>query len=1132
MARIGRFSIDDVKTAYYKLKATVFYDSGDLLLREQIVEFETNKSKHPNNFISALLGYNKNYANYRKQENKDKKITIEEKFEIITEHLNSYHQASDFIDNLLKKVDVILYPKKFKQEIYKNNIISNKRIKSNYPLEKVTAFIKAPIELHILSVLWIMNEGVQKDAGLVDECMGNRLLLKKDKSKIVQGSALFKPYFTQYQKWRDGAVKTSKELLDNDKNVLFLNLDIKDYYYSVRINKDFFIPERIKNRNGLYNINLIMQKLHLDFTEKIMKLGIPNDFSKEVIVNNEVVKFILPIGLLSSSIIANDYLKEFDKVIIEKYKPSYYGRYVDDILLVLSDPNPQGIDSGFINKYNVSFDDYKSALMRDKKSTVSFGSFNKLNEIEKYVVRNFYPLINVVDSPFLKKEKNSCDDDSIYRIFKINNYESLYCQSEKTLIYFFDKDESSIVIDKLKKEIQEKSSEFRDMPNDEDNKIEFEESAYHLLYDGTEDKIRTLKDYKEDRFGLSVFLSHKINMTLRKQSKISEIELQKILKFFKGENCLTFYKLWEKILTLFVVNDSPIVFTDFLFHCLEQIDNISEPNRQKLSIGKDYSKYQNVRNTLVQYLFFAYEMAISLNLQFLDREIDIGRNYDFKSKEVKNKNFPLFFSNINFSKPNSIIGKRVRQSNMLRHHYVSIPLLSYTEGSKKGLINLIDKKSHIDNFKIDRELLENSPRPVKYWECCVASAFERFGEFRKNPANQTEIETNILYDISETIVENVFDEEKEEFVNVEKELRKNYLDIAFEFYLEGNSNHLASHILEDNSFKNSLYVLEELDRNDESFVLDEFTINKTDKLPNPKIAFANTDVLENNILDSILGSPNLSNDRYNKLSKILKKAREEETNLLLFPETFIPFNLISTLCRFAVDNQVLTISGLEHLTLDNTSFNYVVSIVPYYVNGVKDATVILRLKNNYSPNEEHTINKYHFAVPKPKPYRYEIINWRNIYFSVCYCFELANITHREKLKSKIDLLIGVEWNKDTPYFSNIVEATSRDLHCYVAQVNTSKYGDTRLTQPKETAIKDILRLKGGINDAILVGQINIEKLRDFQRIKSSINTSKEYKPLPPDFLLTDVLKRIKNMSLKTESKHIVTTKEIIIKTLN
>jgi len=146
----------------------------------------------------------------------------------------------------------------------------------------------------------------------------------------------------------------------------------------------------------------------------------------------------------------------------------------------------------------------------------------------------------------------------------------------------------------------------------------------------------------------------------------------------------------------------------------------------------------------------------------------------------------------------------------------------------------------------------------------------------------------------------------------------------------------------------------------------------------------------------------------------------------------------------------------------------------------------------------------------PKPSRYEIINYRNIYFSVCYCFELANISHREKLKAKIDLLIGVEWNKDTPYFSNIVESTSRDLHCFVAQVNTSKFGDTRLTQPKDTATKDLLKLKGGLNDTILVGQIDIQKLRNFQRVKSSINTSKEFKPLPPDFSLDEVLKRINN----------------------
>jgi hypothetical protein len=181
------------------------------------------------------------------------------------------------------------------------------------------------------------------------------------------------------------------------------------------------------------------------------------------------------------------------------------------------------------------------------------------------------------------------------------------------------------------------------------------------------------------------------------------------------------------------------------------------------------------------------------------------------------------------------------------------------------------------------------------------------------------------------------------------------------------------------------------------------------------------------------------------------------------------------------------------------------------VNGIKDSIPILRLKNNYSPSEENLINKYHLHVPKTTNEKVQIINWKNIYFSVCYCFEMANISHREQLKSKIDLLIGIEWNKDIPYFSNIVESASRDLHCYVAQVNTSDFGDTRLTQPKESALKDILRLKGGTNDVILVGEINIEKLRDFQRIKSSINISKEFKPLPPDFLLVEVMKRINNI---------------------
>ncbi|QXU48776.1 hypothetical protein KYG33_18630 [Chryseobacterium sp. D764] len=1103
------FEVSQIKEAYTKLRTYIYYDSGDLLLREQLVEFETDLTQDPNDFFKMF--FNNDYMNYRSSENKGKKISIEEKLEIITDRLNKFNDEPEFFNKFIKEIEINFYPKKFANENQSQRIISNIRTKDRYPLEKVTAFINAPIEIHILSVLWILEEGVKLDAKLTPECIGNRLLLNIKGDRIVKGSGLFKPYFSQYQKWRDDAVSTSKNLLNQDKNVLFLNLDIKDYFYSVRKDRTFFNSKKNSRVfNAHYNLNQILLEVHINFTEKLItQYKVPYDFSNEIKnEKGEIQKFVLPIGLLSSFVIANDYLKDFDKIIIEKFKPAYYGRYVDDILLVLADPNPLNFKDENLSDYKFSFQKYKKNISAKKDSSykIDFGE-KDLTEVELYILNNFHPLINLVNSPF-KDNVGSCQNYE-NRVFKIDKYPSLYCQSEKTLLYYFDKNESSIVIDKLKKEIEEKSSEFRDMPNDEDNLIEFEENAYHLLYDGTEGKIRTLKDYKEDRFGLSVYLSHKINMALRKQSKISESEQAKILKFFKGENCLTFYKLWEKIFTLFVVNDLPKPFIEFLFHCIEQIDKISDNNNTNI-----YSfdvKYSNVRETLVKYLFCAYELSVSLNLKFFNEDYESDKNYEFKSKDFEKNNYTIFFNSIHFTKPNSIIATRFRKSNMLRHHYVIIPLLNYTNLSTKGEINLVDRNTHIKSFVINEKLLIQSPRPIKFWECCIASSFQSFNNFSNNPFllnNDGYVETNVLYDIEERRIQHVLDENEEVIEDKEIISYKNYLEVAYNLYVEGNTNHLAYYKI-DEKLKKSLFEIKPINEND-NFLLNEFRINSNQVLHEPKISFANTEILEKNILSSILGKPNLSTDRYNKLSKILKKSREEKTDILLFPECFIPFNLLSTISRYAVDNQTAIVSGLEHLTINNTSFNYVATILPFEINGIKDATIILRLKNNYSPAEEHTINKYHLNVPKSTPNRYEIINWKNIYFSVCYCFEMANITHREALKGKIDLLVAIEWNKDIPYFSNIVESSSRDLHCYVAQVNTSNYGDTRLTQPKETAIKDIMRLKGGINDTILVGEISIKKLRDFQRIKSSINTSKEYKPLPPNFSLQEVLKRIKN----------------------
>lgn len=45
------------------------------------------------------------------------------------------------------------------------------------------------------------------------------------------------------------------------------------------------------------------------------------------------------------------------------------------------------------------------------------------------------------------------------------------------------------------------------------------------------------------------------------------------------------------------------------------------------------------------------------------------------------------------------------------------------------------------------------------------------------------------------------------------------------------------------------------------------------------------------------------------------------------------------------------------------------------------------------------------------------------------------------------------------------------------QVNSSDYGDSRITKPSMTENKDIMRTKGGMNSIILVDEIDIKNKR-------------------------------------------------------
>lgn len=699
-------SIHDIKLAYNKLKTYIYYDNTELILREKLVEFETDTVKSNfklNREVSKLYSEDKTISIFDIFEQKEKSIeeNLEIKFTKLLSELNNFNEKGDYFAYLFNSITVNYFPKKIYNSKQDENFITNKKQSDSYKLEKITAFINIPIELHIISIIWINKFGFMFDAELLKECKGNRLILNKEKVGVVKNSSLFKPYFTQYQKWRDESIIVAQNLLKDEKNALFINLDIKDYFHSCRIDLNTYFDIDVKN-NKLNCINYILKKIHIIYSDLIAKEHkFPSDFSSEL--EN---KSLLPIGLLSSYVIANHYLNDFDKIITNKFKPAYYGRYVDDILIVLSEPNIEDYPKGIYEKYSFDFDKYKINILKEIDNNINKNKIFELSRVDKYLLQTLYPLFKIIPA---------ADGQNI---IKVDQYDNLVCQSQKTSMYYFDYKESDLVIDKLKQELDFKSSEFRDLPDDNENLGDFDKNAFYLNYTDSEGKVRTLKDYKENRYGLTVYLTNKILGAIKHKKSVSDEEIKKFLKLFNGENIIEFYRLWEKIFTYLLVNNKPAEYVDFYFTCIEEIKKI---DLLKDNFKNTKVKNQYVINTLISFLDISHELVLSLNPNFLKQNKKVLKNFEYRSNKLESNYIGFFFNEI--TRPDSFWTMRYRKTNMLRHHYVSIPLLNYTKESYTTRINLLSLNFNVEKYTIDENLIANSPRPIKFWECTISQLF-------------------------------------------------------------------------------------------------------------------------------------------------------------------------------------------------------------------------------------------------------------------------------------------------------------------------------------------------------------------------------------------------------------------------
>lgn len=293
--------------------------------------------------------------------------------------------------------------------------------------------------------------------------------------------------------------------------------------------------------------------------------------------------------------------------------------------------------------------------------------------------------------------------------------------------------------------------------------------------------------------------------------------------------------------------------------------------------------------------------------------------------------------------------------------------------------------------------------------------------------------------------------------------------------------------------------------NKERFILQRiktYTTNRVHDYPpkSIKVALASVWIDETNyVLNTLMNSQiHLTLENKKKLYEMLNCAVEKEAGIVVFPEFYLPFAWLQDVANFARENRVTIISGLQYIKADDRVYNYMATIQPFASErNHKNSVVLFREKNNYAALEKIELAKVSLKCQDNETPSFRTITCNDVSWSEMLCYELTSIEYRTALLGKVELLVIPELNRDTQYFSNIVEATSRDLHCFVIQSNTSKYGDSRITGPYRTFYKNIIQVKGGQDDVLLIGELDINELNLMR---------KSYK--------NDLKKRIENPSIK------------------
>lgn len=468
----------------------------------------------------------------------------------------------------------------------------------------------------------------------------------------------------------------------------------------------------------------------------------------------------------------------------------------------------------------------------------------------------------------------------------ISRYKELRIQSEKVKVFYIAKDQNKAILNNFKKELQRNVSELRFLPEDYSTG-DLDSYAYELVVDGSINKLRSIKDIKENTAELAKYLSRLIishRLSTIPSKKMDKV-VRQLFQFFNGANLLIYGNMWERLFSFFLVTNRQEDAQKLYNKIKKAISECRYPDASDL--------LDRIKRGSNRYLDISYALPLALT--------DLTQD-DSLSNSV-----------------------RLRKACLVRSQYVCYPLLEYCD----TMSSLCDPQllSSFDTLQLSKRKLTYAPRYIHFdeyqlhwfYKCLLEGKtgllFGKDSDYSRF-TRDCHIEPDMLLK-SQTSYSSCID------LGSEADMKMKYCQID-------DSQPIPS--------MSSSVIRRHYIGLDGSEIDSEIDI---------KIALANLRVKKEDVRASygINKKPNVSADRQADLYKILNMVKQEKCDLLVLPEFAIPHDWLPVMASWVRKQQIGAVFGMEHWVIKGKAYNFLVTILPYTDSGKHKGSVLsIRLK--------------------------------------------------------------------------------------------------------------------------------------------------------------------------------------------